>query len=87
MTEGGRLAMSIVIRHSLKHVPAIGSAGLEPSDLREGYCATLCFVTYDEEFFDVHITPQHLEHLVHLLEDLQRFTKAERFREAQRRKT
>lgn len=77
--------MNIVIRHSLEHAPAIGSAGLEPSDLREGYCATLCFVTDAGEFFDVHIAPQHLEHLARLLEDLERFTKAERFLEQQRR--
>jgi hypothetical protein len=77
--------MNIVIRHSLEHAPAIGSAGLEPSDLREGYCATLCFVTADDEFFDVHVTPRHLEQLARLLKDLERLTMAEGFLEAHRR--
>ena len=69
--------MSTVIRHSPDHVPAIGSAGLEPQDLREGYCATLCFVTAAGEFFDVHVTRQHLEHLARLLVDPQRFSEAQ----------
>ena len=78
--------MSIVVRHSPRHVPAIGSAGLGLKDLREGYCATLCFVAEDGGFVDVHVTPEHLEHLAHLLDDLEVFTRAERFLEAQRRR-
>jgi hypothetical protein len=70
--------MSIVVRHSSNHVPALGTAGLERNDLRAGYCATLCFMTVEGDFVDVHVTAQHLEHLAYLLKDLERFTKAER---------
>lgn len=78
--------MSTVVRHSLSHVPAIGSAGLGPQDLREGYCATLCFVTGAGEFLDVHVTREHLEYLARLLVDLQRFSEAENVPSAQERK-
>lgn len=69
--------MSIVVRHSPNHVPAVGTAGLDRSDLKAGYCATLCFVTVDGEFVDVHVTPQHLERLAHLLQNLEVLKKAE----------
>jgi hypothetical protein len=77
----------MVIKHSEKSVPAVGNAGLSVQDLEDGYCATLCFVTTNGEFVDVHVTPRHLEHLARLLEDTKRFTDAERFRDAQRRIT
>ena len=72
-------------RHSPRSVPAVGNAGLSVQDLEDGYCATLCFVTTNGEFVDVHVTPRHLEHLARLLEDTKRFTDAERFLDAQRR--
>jgi len=79
MTERNRPTMSIVVRHSQNHVPAVGTAGLNQNDLRAGYCATLCFVAADGEFVDVHVTPRHLEHLLHLLRDLERLTEVERY--------
>jgi hypothetical protein len=65
----------------------VGNAGLNVQDLKDGYCATLCFVTTNGEFIDVHVTPRHLERLARLLEDTRRFTEAEPFLEAQRRNT
>jgi hypothetical protein len=79
--------MSIVVRHSLRHMPAIGSAGLATKDLREGYCATFCFVAEDGGFVDVHVTPDQLRHLTKLLADQgASFTQDERFLAQQRRK-
>lgn len=77
----------MVIRHSQKSVPAIGNAGLNAQDLKDGYCATLCFVTTNGEFVDVHVTPRHLEHLARLLKDTKRFADSERLLDAQRRIT
>ena len=80
--------MSVVVRHSQRHTPAIGSAGLGLKDLREGYCATFCFVAEDGRFVDVHVTPEQLRHLAKLLADQgASFTEDERFLKQQRRRS
>lgn len=69
-------------------MPAIGSADLARKDLREGYCATICFVAEDGGFVDVHVTPQQLQHLAKLLADQgASFTQADQFLEQQCRRS
>jgi hypothetical protein len=70
----------VTARHKAGSRPAIGTAGLSPDDMRDGYCATLCFVAEDGSFVDIHLQPHHLEHLAHLLDDRgARFTMREEF--------
>jgi hypothetical protein len=57
------------IHHHRDAHPSLGNAGLRAVDRRNGYCATLCFVSESGEFIDVHLTAEHLRHLARLVAD------------------